>query len=468
MANDGSALSNVTEISFEEIKENYDSISKTGMSIFRTDDSGKMYIIRHEDLAKIIAGKMKPEFDTLYASENWQKELEEKLEEIEAEKNASSAEVAEKKTKEVKQMDADQKAQLLEKKKTKVNRIAEKEGEMDEDDAHAVLDASTDANVVSNVTFQDSIEDVEEGEGKDEDKKKENAEITKQTKGLVYAILKSVRNQPNAIKLLNSIKAFDGASSYAHSNRVFMNFVEFITFYNKKIDAGFVGKLRRKFRGDYKHHYAGIFRFEKIFNLEDAFERGMSRIEDTDFINYSVGALMHDIGKIIDPVYFESGVHTDHKKNVKHVVAGYNIITKTTDYPTAVRLMVGFHHEYYNSPAGYGVFRSFLSKHPARTIDQNMRHAISYDPDSVLGMRAMGFFPAKVLEIVDVYDTVEQLLKMKKIEEKLTPYKILKLIKTEYIEKQTRLDPVLFDLFIDFMDERDEENLRILKLCQGL
>ena len=69
---------------------------------------------------------------------------------------------------------------------------------------------------------------------------------------------------------------------------------------------------------------------------------------------------------------------------------------------------------------------------------------------------ALGYFPAKVLEIIDVFDSVTD--PNRKYRKAMTTEEALKMMVEEFIFKHPKLDLVLFEIFAKFVRETKLNN----------
>jgi HD-GYP domain-containing protein (c-di-GMP phosphodiesterase class II) len=67
----------------------------------------------------------------------------------------------------------------------------------------------------------------------------------------------------------------------------------------------------------------------------------------------------------------------------------------------------------------------------------------------MMDYQALAYFPAKILEIIDVYDSVTD--PGRKYRKALTPEEALAMMREEFIEKHLKIDVILFDLFVYFV-----------------
>ncbi|WP_241210575.1 hypothetical protein [Brachyspira hampsonii] len=119
-------------------------------------------------------------------------------------------------------------------------------------------------------------------------------------------------------------------------------------------------------------------------------------------------------------------------------------------------MIVGMHHEYY----GYGndVIK-IINKQFNENKSLNPSSLISDDVDDIQTLQSLAFFPAKVLEIIDLFDTT--VMPQKNYNRKdMSAEDAVKLIYDNYIVKETKLDPILFELFIDFLIDIKKENIK--------
>jgi HD-GYP domain-containing protein (c-di-GMP phosphodiesterase class II) len=71
--------------------------------------------------------------------------------------------------------------------------------------------------------------------------------------------------------------------------------------------------------------------------------------------------------------------------------------------------------------------------------------------DSLNRFEALGYFPAKVLEIIDVYDSVTD--PNRKYRKAMNPQEALAMMEEEFINKHHKIDIILFDIFTKFVQE---------------
>jgi hypothetical protein len=123
-----------------------------------------------------------------------------------------------------------------------------------------------------------------------------------------------------------------------------------------------------------------------------------------------------------------------------------------TNYPRAAALITGYHHEYYGDPAGYGYFRAYLEQYKKVRPGARQDYCITYELEPMLDYQALAYFPAKALEIIDVYDSVTD--PNRKYRKAMTPEEALAMMREEFVVKHRKIDLVLFDLFSRFVRER--------------
>ena len=133
---------------------------------------------------------------------------------------------------------------------------------------------------------------------------------------------------------------------------------------------------------------------------------------------------------------------------------GYKQVRNKTNYPPEAALIVGYHHEYYGDSAGYGYFRGYLQQYKKANPNARQSHCISYEIEPMLNCVTLAYFPAKVLEIIDVYDSLTD--SRRKYHKAKTPDEALELMKEEFIKKHQKLDIILYDIFANFIRQKKQ------------
>ena len=256
-------------------------------------------------------------------------------------------------------------------------------------------------------------------------------------------------------ELMHTLVEKSNGTIIQHMTRVYLNGVAFLIFYNNLVTtSSAIQKLRINFAAKYRSFYSVLiphFNLEHI-DLERVFLGGMRAIPPDLFYKWAVGFLIHDIGKASAIEYHEGESAYDRNKVVEHVKAGYKSIMTKTNYPMEASLITGYHHEYYGNPDGYGYFRAYLQQYKKLNPGAKQDHVITYDLEPMMDYHALAYFPAKVLEIVDVYDSVTDPHRVYR--KAMTSEEALTMMRSEFIEKHRKLDPILFDVFEIFIREK--------------
>ena len=288
-----------------------------------------------------------------------------------------------------------------------------------------------------------------------------NAEAKTQTQDLVDSTNNLVKASSQLIttnifnnELMQTLVAKSNGAIIQHMTRVYLSGLAFISYYNKLVStSSIINKLRIAFVEQYLPFYHSLLPHihPDDMSLERVFLGGMRAIPENILYNWATGFLMHDIGKAAAVDYHEGEAAYNHAIVMEHVKIGYASIMNKTNYPRDVELIAGYHHEYYGDPSGYGLFRSGLDN--ARKSNPQIKpdYCISYDIDPMMKYEARAFFPAKVLEIIDVYDALTD--PNRKYRKALPVEEALDLMKKEFIEKHHKIDLILFDLFTRFVRE---------------
>lgn len=329
---------------------------------------------------------------------------------------------------------------------------------LDKEGAAAITDAFTDANMITKVTLLDNLKDQKNMTSTEAIIKNGTSEITQDVTNLMKDILTLMEKNTETRALFDSMKDDSDNDAFKHSNRVCMMYTSFLLYYNNAINNGIVNRvIRRRFTPHYLKYYEAIFKKfnikKDINHLEDVVERGMSVVTKNNIVLYSMACLIHDIGKSddIDNFNADSGMTNMHSES--HLFSSYNIVRKAAEYPPDVVAIVGYHHEYYGN--GYGPFGKMYKEKIKLTPDFEAKYALTYDLTSINNCSALGYFPAKILEIVDVYDSLLYPLGRKIITG--SQKRIMELMRDKFIENPVSLDPILFDIFVDYIQKIEDK-----------
>ena len=247
----------------------------------------------------------------------------------------------------------------------------------------------------------------------------------------------------------------------SHAIRVFIMYTDFLFYYNKMCRSGLGGKVRVNF-SSYVEYYNKVFKIFKnkksVDRLEDVFKDGMQELSKLNLEYFAGASSVHDIGKFYDMEYYIAAKNYDIERIKKHLFNSYYMLNRKNQ-PLKVVYTVAFHHEYYG--LGYGPFNSIYEAKKTANPHHYSKNIMSYDVYDVLNCDSIAYFPSKMLEIVDVYDTIshpwfdDQPLQAETIEGALNKMRIY------FIEEEVKIDPILFDVFIGYLEELTKRDLSL-------
>jgi hypothetical protein len=263
---------------------------------------------------------------------------------------------------------------------------------------------------------------------------------------IVTLIIDVIRNNWEAresFRIIDNITT--GSYTIDQMNKCFLWFICFCIYYNDYIDTGMISKrLRTDFKDKHLRYYKKIMPDQNL-TIERIVKDGLRRIDiEKELISYSLGALLYDIGKLPFIAYHDS--NDDYNENLvkMHVLTGFNMIQSTRKYEFPVAIMAALHHEYYGGTGSYQFTNPVLSKLSSKKRnDGNARFFITFDEEEFKNGFAMAFFPCKIIEIIDVFNALVN----KKAN---SPLDALKIMKKHFIAQSLKIDPLLFEIFIDF------------------
>lgn len=274
----------------------------------------------------------------------------------------------------------------------------------------------------------------------------------------IYHIMSSIVSYLEHNNIFNYIfdnHDFQDINMISHSNRVSLMMIEFMLYYNKEFKNRLGNKLRLEYKNKYIDKYKKIIsHFENdipIDNLERVFKFGIRKFSTTEIINFSIGALYHDIGllKIFDSVPMNNFLKDTDNNQDLHALKGYNFIKKTLNFQDDVSLLVGLHHDYYGYSKNNLIKQFLNNKYPDNIL--------SFEAEDFIKGEVYAYVPSKILEIIDIFDALLFMNSRKKenIED------VIIYIKDKLMADEIKLDPIILDLFINYLSETYEIKLNI-------
>jgi len=316
----------------------------------------------------------------------------------------------------------------------------------------ALVDTTKDIAMINHAVLEEAIHLAD-----DEAKKLTQFMVdntTEMVKSSAHLIAEDVFNN----EMINALVEKSNGTIVQHMTRVYLSGIAFLTYYNNLLStSSAIQKLRilfhRKFRKSY-HSLLPHLHIDDI-TMERVFLGGMRAITPDLYLKWAIGFLIHDIGKANAVEYHEGGGTYNRQIVIDHVKQGYRSIMTKTNYPMEASLITGYHHEYYGDSAGYGYFRAYLQQYKKINPAAKQDYCITYELEPILDYQALAYFPAKVLEIIDVYDSLTDPNRVYK--KPMTPEQALDTMRVEFIEKHLKIDPVLFYIFELFINEQQEK-----------
>lgn len=266
------------------------------------------------------------------------------------------------------------------------------------------------------------------------------------TEWVIRIIIEIFNNNGNEFENYGVIDKIDtGSYTIDNMNKGLLWFIGFALFYNDYIDQGLVTK---KIRGEFKDKYSRYYRKrlgDDMTSIERVIRGGLKKIDtEKQLLIYAEGALLYDIGKVPFIGYHDSSEKYDENMVKVHVLLGYNMILKTKKYPFTVTAMAAFHHEYYGGKGSYNFTNPIISKlTQKKRTEEKAQYFITYDEKEFREGLALSFFPCKVIEIIDIYNALVN-------HKKNSHFDAMKMIKKNFIASSLKVDPIIFEIFLEF------------------
>jgi hypothetical protein len=349
-------------------------------------------------------------------------------------------------------MSAKEQVNRLNKDKNRLDKILEQKGTEETVIVESLVDTAKSAALINRAALENAIYHA------DDEAKNFTQDVVDSTYEMVKSSAQLISENIFKNELVNTIVEKSNGTVIQHMIRVYLNGIAFLSYYNKLIStSSAIQKLRISFASKYRNFYHFLLPHLNIddINLEHIFYGGMRIIPPDTYLKWAVGFLIHDIGKAAAVEYHEGEASYDRNIVIDHVKQGYKYVNTKTNYPKEASLIIGYHHEYYGDPDGYGFFRAYFAKYKKDNPAVRQDYCISYELEPVLDYQALAYFPAKALEIIDVFDSLTDPHRVYR--KPMTCNEALKLMRDEFIVKHHKLDLILFDVFSMFIKEKEKD-----------
>lgn len=472
-------------LTVKELKTIKDQLVSHNIPLFRVDKEKKIIPFPTEQLSLIVDNEKYSNLK-LYIPKNFSVFIEEFKSITQADNSSNDSDTNQpyvfrtpkesekemgKRISEISKMTYKEKVSTIERYNTELKKIVvDEEVGINKHTAQQIVNVGNDVGLIAKVTMFESIQKIKGEEITQEQAKIENQEITETTTNLVTTIVDMLSKNTETQKVFDELRNYSDGGVMSHSNRVFISYVNFMAFYNNLINRRhLVHKIRTSYTNKYKKFYEQVeAMFSKdtirknLATVEDCIDKGIKIIEEREMNLYSVGALLHDIGKVKDLDYFEGANGRDYERIKKHLFNSYALVSQTSEYPLEVILTVALHHEYYG--LGYGPYDHLYKLKLAKDPHFQIQRIMTYDAKAIDECEAFAYFPAKMLEIIDVYDALIDPARKYRGGKTFTPEEALNIMREDFVEKHVKLDPILYDVFVEFLSNSIEQDLMACKL----
>lgn len=251
--------------------------------------------------------------------------------------------------------------------------------------------------------------------------------------------------------IFDSLDMLDDSNILSHSNRVCILMIEFLYYYNNIFNKGLSNKLRQDYKNIYLNKYKIILeRFNIIKNiekLENVFRLGIRKFTSSEIVSYAVGAFYHDTAMLnmTDFIPSDDFIKDKDFKDF-HTVKAYYFLKYILNQKDEASLIAGLHHECYDY--GSGILKNFIYK-KINDTKHKIDFLMSFEPEDIINANVLSYFPAKMFEIVDIYDT----LSFMEGRRNKNPKDVVLFMQNMFTEEKIAIDPIIFDLFIQFLED---------------
>jgi len=285
----------------------------------------------------------------------------------------------------------------------------------------------------------------------------EDRALVKETEAIIRSVVEMLAESRLAVTLFQTVQDRSNGHTLRHVVRVFTLMVGFLLSYNQLHSQGLGQKLRKAFSPLRRDAYRRLLpSLADNWMTSDNLVR-LPALSVKQIREYALGALLHDVGKIMDLDYFESATNYDRDKTESHPILGCGLFLRT--YGTAheeARYIIGDHHNYLFHPDGYGLTR--WERKRGQRVPLAPECSITDTLGVYLGGAALGFLPVEICSLIDVYDALTDPTRTYK--KSLTPGQTVPFIETNFVAVG-KIDPILFQLFVDYLKSNGLEAMDV-------
>jgi hypothetical protein len=274
--------------------------------------------------------------------------------------------------------------------------------------------------------------------------------VAEDTQSIVSSALEMSEDPALAAGLFAGFQGLSNGQTINHVLRVFTSYNGFLRYFNVQHQARSVQTLRRVFLPVYGDRYRKLLPDLAPHLMTSDQVLQLRAFEPHELREYSLGAFLHDIGKVGNLDYFESDAGYDPNQIRQHVFLGAGLILMNygVDHEGA-RLLAGDHHNALGHPGGYGVTR--LEREKGLRPPQETVRVLSASAEGFISGQALGWLPTEMLAVADVYDAMTD--DSRSYKKPMSPAEAAAFL-DDTMAAQGKLDSVLVDLYIDFLRDR--------------
>lgn len=271
--------------------------------------------------------------------------------------------------------------------------------------------------------------------------------VANETQAMVNSALAIVDESHLTGQLFECFKSLSNGQTINHITRVFTTYTAFLHYFNRLQNQRISQKIRLIFQNEYLEHYRMILPElpPHLYTSDNLVQ--LPHIEPPELKKFALGAFLHDIGKMANIDYFESDAAYNPLEIRQHVFVSSGLILMNygVDHEEA-RIMAGDHHNALFHKDGYSVTR-WERERSERKLAETQRCITNSLDEYGRGM-ALGYLPVELLAIVDIYDAMTDNSRLYK--KGMTPTEAIQFMTNQALAAG-KIDPMLFDIFIDFL-----------------
>jgi len=273
----------------------------------------------------------------------------------------------------------------------------------------------------------------------------EDHQLVKETQGVIRSVVEMMAEPELARVLFGLLRTPSLDTTFRHVLRVFSSMVGFLLFFQDQHARGMSHRIRVAFPERYRGVYRRLLPAVSDASLTSDNVVRLSTLSIPQIRVYALGALLHDIGKVFDLDHRVATETLGRYRVEQHPILGSGLFLRTYGHEhEEARYIIGDHQNHLFHPEGYGLTR--WERKNGRRVFPSYQCCLTDSLSDFTAGQALGFFPAEACALIGLYDG----LTTPDDGPGVSVGAALERLRDDALV-HGKVDPILFDLFTDYL-----------------